>query len=236
MSHTAKATLIKASTGVSIVAVLIAGCSSSKNAASTPTTAASSAAVAAAAPASAAAVAPASSGAAAPASSAAVASAAGASSGAAATVAVKTGPLGAYLVDATGKSLYLYTPDTSTTSTCYDKCASAWPPLLTSGAPQSGAGATASLLGTSPRTDGTTQVTYAGHPLYSFICDKSPGTTKGQGVEGTWWLLTATGAPIKTAPAGVSAAPAAVKATAAPAAPSAQLSASASKAAAGGWA
>jgi predicted lipoprotein with Yx(FWY)xxD motif len=111
------------------------------------------------------------------------------------------GPLGKYLTDASGNTLYVYTPDTASTPTCYSKCVANWPALLTNGAPHAGTGATASLLGTSPRTDGTTQVTYNGHPLYYFKGDKAAGDTSGQGKADTWFLVSAEGAKIGSAAA-----------------------------------
>jgi predicted lipoprotein with Yx(FWY)xxD motif len=109
------------------------------------------------------------------------------------------GALGDYLTDGSGKTVYLYTPDTSSTSTCYTGCIAYWPPLLTTGAPKAGTGATASKLGTSPRTDGTTQVTYNGHPLYYYVGDKAPGDTSGQGKFNTWYLVTPAGTQIGAA-------------------------------------
>jgi predicted lipoprotein with Yx(FWY)xxD motif len=116
---------------------------------------------------------------------------------AAATIAVATNAkLGKILVDGSGMTVYLFVNDTGTSSTCYGSCASFWPPVLTGGAPQAGAGAQASLLGTTPRTDGTVQVTYAGHPVYRFLKDKQAGDATGQGVNtsgGLWWVLSPTG-------------------------------------------
>jgi predicted lipoprotein with Yx(FWY)xxD motif len=109
--------------------------------------------------------------------------------------------LGQILVDSAGKTVYLFLADKSTASTCYTSCASFWPPVLTNGSPVAGAGAQASLLGTTNRTDGTTEITYAGHPLYYFKPDAAPGDTKGQGVNGfgaLWWVLSASGAAITT--------------------------------------
>src|SRR4029077_4347318 len=109
--------------------------------------------------------------------------------------------LGQILVDDKGMTLYLFVADKSTASTCYSSCAQIWPPVLTNGAPQAGAGAMASLLGTTTRTDGKTQVTYAGHPLYYIIQDKNPGDATGQGVDGfggLWWVVSPTGAAITT--------------------------------------
>src|SRR5690242_17270805 len=89
-----------------------------------------------------------------------------------ATVSVATNAkLGQILVDGNGRTLYLFEADKSSSSTCYGACATYWPPLLTDGAPMAGTGAKASLLGTTKRTDGTTEVTYAGHPLYYVVTD-----------------------------------------------------------------
>jgi Uncharacterized protein conserved in bacteria len=101
--------------------------------------------------------------------------------------------LGSFLVDSKGMTLYLYTTDTPNTSNCYGPCATAWPPMLTNGAPISGTGVTASLLGTTTRTDGTTQVTYNGWPLYYFQTDKVAGDTSGENVQGVWFVITPAG-------------------------------------------
>lgn len=119
--------------------------------------------------------------------------------GTSATIAVTTSKLGQILVDGKGMTVYLFVADTGTSSTCNTACATVWPPVLTTGAPQAGTGATASLLGTTTRTDGTIEVTYAGHPLYYFVQDKSPGDTTGQGVNSfgaLWWVLSPSGAAI----------------------------------------
>jgi len=117
---------------------------------------------------------------------------------AAATIAVATNSkLGQILVDGKGITVYLFVKDTGQSSTCYTSCAQVWPPVLTSGPPQAGTGAAASLLGTTTRTDGKVEVTYAGHPLYYFVSDKQPGDATGQGVDnfgGLWWVLTPSGA------------------------------------------
>ena len=90
--------------------------------------------------------------------------------------------LGKILVDGSGRTLYLFEKDKGTTSSCYGDCAVYWPPVLTEGAAIAGAGINASLLGTTRRTDGTTEVTYGGHPLYYVVTDHNPGDTTGQGV------------------------------------------------------
>jgi predicted lipoprotein with Yx(FWY)xxD motif/plastocyanin len=118
----------------------------------------------------------------------------GAASGGAALVNLaQKASFGLFLVDDKGMTLYEYTKDTPNTSTCYDQCAAAWPPLLTGGAPLAGTGITPSLLGTTARTDGKTQVTYSGHPLYYFAKDQKPGDINGQGVGGVWFVLSPRG-------------------------------------------
>src|SRR5260370_23314841 len=103
---------------------------------------------------------------------------------AAATIGVATNSkLGQILADGKGITVYLFVKDTGPSSTCYTSCAQVWPPVLTSGPPQAGTGATASLLGTTTRTDGKVEVTYAGHPLYYFVSDKKPGDATGQGID-----------------------------------------------------
>jgi predicted lipoprotein with Yx(FWY)xxD motif len=104
--------------------------------------------------------------------------------------------LGSVLTDAKGMTVYMFTPDTSGTSTCYGQCAVTWPPLTVSGKLHAGPGLQSKLLGTTQRTDGTTQVTYNGHPLYFYARDTKAGDTNGQGVGTRWWVLSGAGAPI----------------------------------------
>jgi predicted lipoprotein with Yx(FWY)xxD motif len=94
----------------------------------------------------------------------------------------ETPELGAVLVDSEGLTVYAFGKDQGMTSSCYGACAEAWPPVTTKGTPTSGEGAMSSQLGTTKRKDGTTQVTYAGHPLYTFVEDRSPGEANGNGV------------------------------------------------------
>jgi predicted lipoprotein with Yx(FWY)xxD motif len=104
--------------------------------------------------------------------------------------------LGTILVDSQGRTLYLFTHDSGTTSMCSGSCATAWPPLVTSGAPTATSSANATPLGTSKQADGTTQVTYNGHPLYRFVKDQKAGETNGQGVTafgGSWFAVTVGG-------------------------------------------
>ena len=115
------------------------------------------------------------------------------SSGAAGVDVGQNATLGSFLVDSKGMTLYLYTKDTPNTSACYGGCAALWPPLLTTGTPTAGAGVNASMLGTTTRTDGTTQVTYNGWPLYYFASDKAAGDTTGENVQSVWYVITPDG-------------------------------------------
>jgi predicted lipoprotein with Yx(FWY)xxD motif len=124
-------------------------------------------------------------------------------SGKAATVGVQNSSLGKILDDSKGDTLYVFQKDSSTKSTCTGACASAWPPLRVSGKPVAGTGASASMLGTSPRSDGKAQVTYNGHPLYSFKGDQNPGDTKGQGVNAfgaLWYAVSPAGTQVTGTP------------------------------------
>jgi len=114
-------------------------------------------------------------------------------SGPAAVNVSKNAKYSAFLVDGKGMTLYLFTQDTPGKTTCYDQCATYWPPLLTSGTPTAGTGVDASKFGTVTRTDGSTQVTYNGWPLYYFAKDKQPGDTTGDGVQKVWYLITPSG-------------------------------------------
>ncbi len=104
--------------------------------------------------------------------------------------------LGMVLVDSNGMTLYDFHKDKGTTSSCYGPCAEGWPPMLTEGEPTVGNGASASQLGTTERKDGTMQVTYAGHPLYTFVEDKKPGEANGNDITafgGEWYALQGNG-------------------------------------------
>jgi predicted lipoprotein with Yx(FWY)xxD motif len=106
--------------------------------------------------------------------------------------------LGLVLVDSQGRTLYGFEGDRGPRSSCYGACARAWPPLLTRGAPEPSNGTPAAKLGTARRQDGGTQVTYAGHPLYTFSGDKRPGKASGDGVSAfgaSWFALKASGQP-----------------------------------------
>jgi predicted lipoprotein with Yx(FWY)xxD motif len=112
------------------------------------------------------------------------------------SVALASTKLGKVLVDGNGRTLYLFEADKGTMSNCAGACASAWPPLTTSGKPTAGAGVVAAKLGTAKRADGTTGVTYDGHPLYTYAGDGAPGQTTGEGLTdygAPWYALSAAG-------------------------------------------
>jgi predicted lipoprotein with Yx(FWY)xxD motif len=116
-------------------------------------------------------------------------------------IAAKDTKLGRILVDEDGHALYLFEADKSTQSTCNGACAAAWPPVLTSGKPVADSGAQSGKLGTTSRSDGKTQVTYGGHPLYYFSLDKQPGETKGQGTKAfgaEWYVLGPAGSKVES--------------------------------------
>jgi predicted lipoprotein with Yx(FWY)xxD motif len=148
------------------------------------------------------------------ASSAATGGAAAAAGVGPAVVATADGTMGAFLTDGAGRSLYLWLGDSSSTSMCTGQCATYWPPLLTSGAPTVSGMADSKLLATSKRADGTTQVTYAGHPVYYFSGDKTAGATDGKGKNAfgyLWWVVSPAGAGITSAGASPSATAPAVR-------------------------
>lgn len=93
-------------------------------------------------------------------------------------------------------TVYLFEGDKGAASSCSGACAAAWPPVTTSGSPQSSASVVAGDLGTITRSDGSKQVTYKGHPLYYFIKDKDAGDAYGQGAKAfgaDWYVLAPSG-------------------------------------------
>jgi predicted lipoprotein with Yx(FWY)xxD motif len=130
---------------------------------------------------------------------------AGASTGstAASVVSTKTSSLGTFLVDGQGRTLYLWDADHGPRSTCTAACAQAWPPLTTTGAPKASGAVKSSLLGTATRADGSREVTYAGHPLYTYAGDTRPGQTTGEGSDSfgaPWWTVTTGGRALQGQP------------------------------------
>ena len=130
-------------------------------------------------------------------------SSSGGSPAAAAAGGLKTATIGGatVLTSASGFTLYSFAPDTSTTSNCNGTCAQNWPPVT---GPATASGVTGTF-GTIKRSDGSTQATFDGHPLYTFAGDTAPGQNKGNGLTvngGLWNEITTSG----TAPAGSSSA------------------------------
>ena len=121
---------------------------------------------------------------------------AGAESGVAVLTVARAPQAGPVLVDAEGFTVYDFHKDKGITSSCYGSCAKVWPPVLTEGAPTAGEGAMSSKLGTTKRSDGTVQATYAGHPLYTYAADKKPGEANGNDFSSfgaQWYALKGSG-------------------------------------------
>lgn len=113
--------------------------------------------------------------------------------------------LGRILVNSRGHTLYMFGKDRDGKSACSGKCATFWPPLTTAGKPRAGAGARASLLGTTRRANGRLQLTYDHHPLYTFVKDTTKGQTHGEGLSafgGKWYAVSPAGAKVLPRPAG----------------------------------
>jgi predicted lipoprotein with Yx(FWY)xxD motif len=115
-----------------------------------------------------------------------------AATGAATVKTAETG-IGTVLVDAEGKTLYLYANDQGTTSAVPSAVLAAWPPLVASGTPVAGDGVDGSKLETVQQPDGQTYVVYNGHPLYTFTGDASAGQTNGHKLGNVWYALTPAG-------------------------------------------
>ena len=123
-------------------------------------------------------------------------SSAASGSGEAAAVGLKTASIGGVtvLTNAKGFTLYTFAPDTATTSACNGACAAAWPP-------QTALATVKSPYSTIKRSDGSTQLTFNGHPLYTFTGDTAPGKASGNGVNafgGLWHEVPASGAAAPT--------------------------------------
>ncbi|MET9892567.1 hypothetical protein ABZZ47_20610 [Streptomyces sp. NPDC006465] len=111
----------------------------------------------------------------------------------------EVGKLGTVVTDSKGYVLYRFDADSAnpTRVSCYDTCAQVWPPATTQGGVTTN-GVDKSLVSTVKRTDGSTQLTLAGWPLYRYAKDDEPKEAYGQGVDGTWFAVTPTGAKITT--------------------------------------
>lgn len=164
---------------VPVVAVIAAGCGSSKTKTTTPPGAAKSSAGGAST------------------------SSSGGGSSTISTATVKG--LGTVLVNSQGKTLYIFKPDNAKKVTCTGQCAAVWPPAkLTGGKPTGSGGVKASLLSSDPNPSGGKVVTYNGWPLYTYVTDTGAGSARGQALNlngGLWYVIGTDGQPItKSAP------------------------------------
>jgi predicted lipoprotein with Yx(FWY)xxD motif len=126
-------------------------------------------------------------------------------------IAIRSTSLGKTLVDANGRTLYLFKGDRPGVSTLSAAGAAVWPRLVSAGHVKAEGGAQAALIGTTTSPAGVKQVTYAGHPLYYYVGDSSPGSTRGQGLTefgALWYVLGSNGTAITHAPSKSTAAPA----------------------------
>jgi predicted lipoprotein with Yx(FWY)xxD motif len=126
---------------------------------------------------------------------------------AAATLGVGTTGIGQVVVNSAGRTLYLFEKDRNGRSACSGACVGFWPPLISKGDPMTLRGLNQALVGTTTRSDGTKQVTYAGHPVYMFVQDTKPGQTNGEGLTdfgGSWDALSPAGAKIEAGQSGSS--------------------------------
>jgi predicted lipoprotein with Yx(FWY)xxD motif len=116
------------------------------------------------------------------------------------TLTLQHSPVGPILATGGGDTLYDFVPDTATHSACVSTvCVFQWPPLVTSGPVHLGKGVARALVGRLRRSDGSTQLSYCGHPLYTYNGDVAPGVVMGQGINqdgGLWYVLNAQGKQI----------------------------------------
>ena len=118
------------------------------------------------------------------------------------TLTLQTSPAGPILATGNGSTLYDFVPDTPTHSACVnDGCVFQWPPLIKSGPVRVEKGLDAALVGTLRRPDGSTQLSYGGHPLYTYNLDVTPGMVTGQAIDqdgGLWYVIDAKGRQLTT--------------------------------------
>ncbi|MEW1720364.1 hypothetical protein [Streptomyces sp. NPDC093109] len=120
---------------------------------------------------------------------------------------VSAKPVGAYgdvLVNHKDRTLYLFEADKADKSSCTGSCEKTWRPLIVKNKPEAGTGGVkAKLLGTTTRANGAKQVTYDGHPLYTYQGDHHPGEAHGQGKNefgGKWYVVDVKGKAVTTPP------------------------------------
>jgi predicted lipoprotein with Yx(FWY)xxD motif len=120
----------------------------------------------------------------------------GSSSASAVTLKTASSPLGSILVDQDGKTLYLFEADSKNKSNCSGGCLDLWPPIMANGKATAGSGVSAGMIGAAT---GSSQVTYAGHPLYWFSGDTKAGDTNGEGLDdfgGEWYAISPAGTAV----------------------------------------
>jgi predicted lipoprotein with Yx(FWY)xxD motif len=120
----------------------------------------------------------------------------GSSSASAVTLKTASSPLGSILVDQDGKTLYLFEADSKNKSNCSGGCLNLWPPIMANGKATAGSGVSAGMIGAAT---GSSQVTYAGHPLYWFSGDTKAGDTNGEGLDdfgGEWYAISPAGTAV----------------------------------------
>jgi predicted lipoprotein with Yx(FWY)xxD motif len=125
---------------------------------------------------------------------------AAASAAAGARVATLRTKIGRVLVDGRGRTLYLFEKDKGGRSACDGACAAVWPPLTAGAKRVAGRGVRAARIGSTRRGDGRTEVTYAGHPLYTYAGDQQPGDVRGEGLDqfgAEWYALAASGGKVE---------------------------------------
>ncbi len=115
------------------------------------------------------------------------------------TIGLRHTKLGNVVVNGQGRTLYLFESDHGMSSSCTGACASIWPPLTATGKPAAGTGLSKTKITLIKRSDGSMQVSYGGHPLYTYAGDGAPGDTKGEGLNqfgAEWYVVSATGSKI----------------------------------------
>jgi predicted lipoprotein with Yx(FWY)xxD motif len=120
----------------------------------------------------------------------------GSSSASAVTLKTASSPFGSILVDQDGKTLYLFEADSKNKSNCSGGCLNLWPPIMANGKATAGSGVSAGMIGAAT---GSSQVTYAGHPLYWFSGDTKAGDTNGEGLDdfgGEWYAISPAGTAV----------------------------------------
>jgi predicted lipoprotein with Yx(FWY)xxD motif len=118
------------------------------------------------------------------------------STASAVTLKTASSPLGTILVDQDGKTLYLFEADSQNKSNCSGGCLNLWPPIMANGKATAGSGVSAGMIGAAT---GSSQVTYAGHPLYWFSGDTKAGDTNGEGLDdfgGEWYAISPAGTAV----------------------------------------